>query len=261
MANPSNFLQSGVRYAASGLSKTKKRSYAGKMKNKRLLIPAALIAVIFIGACNKGNSGSFGENENFGKDASYALGMSIGAGYRDNMISNGIIPNLDELLKGIKDGLSGEETRFNTDKAEEIINTAFSAILEERNAGLIQQEIDFLAGNAKKPGIKITPSGLQYEILIEANGPRPSINDRVQVHYEGRLAGGMLFSTSYDYGEPVIFALNQVIPGWSEGLQLMSVGSKYRFFIPSEIGYGSSGEGPIPPYATLVFVVELLGIL
>ena len=230
------------------------------MKIKILIVSAVLFASVF-GACNNNNSGPFGEKENFDKDASYALGMSIGAGYRDNLISSGIIPNIDEFIKGIKDGMSGGETRFDAYEAEEIINIAFSAILEEKNAELIQREIDFLAGNAKNPGIMITPSGLQYEILVETNGPKPSINDRVQVHYEGRLTDGVLFSSSYNYGEPILFALNQVIPGWSEGLQLMSVGSKYRFFIPSEIGYGASGEGPIPPYATLIFTVELLDIL
>jgi FKBP-type peptidyl-prolyl cis-trans isomerase/predicted small secreted protein len=243
-----------------GLFKTKKRGYDEKMKNERLLLSAVLVTAIIIGACNNNNSGSVGETENLDKNASYALGLSIGAGYRENLISGGIIPNNDEFIKGIRDGFSGGNARFDMYEAEEIINAAFYTLFEEKNARLMQEEIDFLAGNAKKPGIKITPSGLQYEILIETDGRKPSFNDRVQVHYEGRLTDGKSIGSTYDYGEPAAFALNQVMPGWSEGLQLMSVGSRYRFFIPSEIGYGAGGEGPIPPYSTLIFTVDLLEI-
>ena len=230
------------------------------MKNKLLLISAVLFTAAVFWACNNNNSDPFGEKENLDKNASYALGMSIGAGYRSNMISSGIIPNLDDFIKGMRDGLSGGDTWFDMDKADEIINTAITAVIEERSVHLIQEENEFLAGNARKPGVNILPSGLQYEVLTGTDGPKPSIFDNVRVHYEGRLTDGTLFTSSYEYGEPVFFTLSQVIPGWSEGLQLMSVGSKYRFFIPSEIGYGASGEGPIPPYATLIFVVELLEI-
>ena len=120
---------------------------------------------------------------------------------------------------------------------------------------------DFLADNAKKAGVIVTASGLQYEVLRDAAGPKPLATDTVAVHYEGRLPDGTVFDSSYTRREPAIFPLNQVIPGWTEGVQLMSVGSKFRFAVPSELGYGAQGAGGvIPPNAALVFDVELLGI-
>jgi len=172
-----------------------------------------------------------------------------------------MVPNLDQFLSGMKDGLTGADSRFSRDEAMEKIEEAFLALMEKRNAPLKEQETEFLAENAKKPGVKITPSGLQYEILTETDGPKPSIDSMVQVHYEGRFTDGYLFDSSYEYGQPAEFPLYQVIPGWTEGLQLMSVGSKYKFYIPSEIGYGPDGYQQIPPYSTLVFIVELLEIL
>jgi FKBP-type peptidyl-prolyl cis-trans isomerase len=172
-----------------------------------------------------------------------------------------MVPNLEQFLSGMKDGITGADSRFSRDEAMEKIEAGFDTLMEKRNAPLKEKEIEFLAENAKKPGIIMTPSGLQYEILIESDGPRPSYDSMVQVHYEGRFTDGYLFDSSYEYGQPVEFPLNQVIPGWTEGLQLMTVGSKFKFYIPSEIGYGPDGIGPIPPYSTLVFTVELLEIL
>lgn len=118
----------------------------------------------------------------------------------------------------------------------------------------------FLAANAKKPGIKTTASGLQYEVIQAGNGPRPKASDSVKVHYEGKLIDGTVFDSSIARGEPITFPLNGVIPGWTEGVQLMPVGSKYRFYIPSKLAYGETGAGTIPPNSTLIFDVELLGI-
>lgn len=119
----------------------------------------------------------------------------------------------------------------------------------------------FLAENAKRPGVKVTPSGLQYEVLDATLGQKPKATDTVRVHYEGTLIDGTVFDSSYKRGESISFALNQVIAGWTEGLQLMSVGSKYKLFIPYHLGYGEHGAGAsIPPYAALIFTVELLGI-
>jgi len=125
----------------------------------------------------------------------------------------------------------------------------------------MQEGIEFLAENSKKPGIVITPSGLQYEVITEASGPKPDATDTVRVHYRGTLTDGTVFDSSYDRGNPIEFPLNGVIPGWTEGVQLMSVGSKYKFYIPQELGYGPGGAGPIPPYSVLIFEVELLDIL
>ena len=119
----------------------------------------------------------------------------------------------------------------------------------------------FLAENAKRPDVKVTPSGLQYEVLDATLGQKPKATDKVRVHYEGTLIDGTVFDSSYKRGESISFALNQVIAGWTEGLQLMSVGSKYKLYIPYHLGYGERGAGAsIPPYAALIFTVELLGI-
>ncbi|MCQ2311400.1 MAG: FKBP-type peptidyl-prolyl cis-trans isomerase [Paludibacteraceae bacterium] len=119
----------------------------------------------------------------------------------------------------------------------------------------------FLAENKKRPEVKTTASGLQYEVLESTLGQKPKATDKVKVHYEGTLIDGTVFDSSYKRGEAISFALNQVIKGWTEGLQLMSVGSKYKLYIPYELGYGAQGAGgSIPPYAALVFTVELLGI-
>ncbi len=119
---------------------------------------------------------------------------------------------------------------------------------------------DYMSENARRDGVETTESGLQYEVLEEGSGPKPGPRDRVTVHYKGELLNGTVFDSSYDRGEPISFALNRVIKGWTEGLQLMPVGAKYKFTIPSELGYGSRASGPIPPSSTLIFQVELLGI-
>ena len=119
----------------------------------------------------------------------------------------------------------------------------------------------FLANNAKRPEVKTTASGLQYEVLEQTLGQKPKATDKVRVHYEGTLIDGTVFDSSYKRGESITFGLNQVIKGWTEGLQLMSVGSKYKLYIPYELAYGAQGAGgSIPPYSALIFTVELLGI-
>jgi len=226
---------------------------------------AALITVAFIG-CNKGggSSGQPLEGENFDKDASYALGMNIGA----SLAADSIFPNLEEFFHGMRDAMSGGETRLSQSEAIELIQAAFYAMMEKTEAEAtgaasetLQEGISFLAENSKKPGIVITSSGLQYEVITETSGAKPAAADVVRVHYEGKLIDGNVFDSSYTWGEPVEFPLQGVISGWTEGLQLMSVGSKYRFYIPSELGYGSRGAGPIPGNSVLIFEVELLEIL
>jgi len=210
-----------------------------------------------------GFSGCKGKSKNpadgsFGKDPSYALGMNIGSSLK----TDGLYLDWDEFLKGMKDILYDNETRFTMDKASQIFYEAYSANNEKREAENKQEQTKFLEENKKKPGVTTTESGLQYEVLTPGYGPQPTAEDVVRVHYKGSLINGTEFDSSYSRGEPIEFPLNGVIRGWTEGLQLMNTGSKYRLVIPSDLGYGPEGFGPqIPPDATLVFEVELLDIV
>jgi len=229
------------------------------MKNLFILI-LAVVTAAFFGTC-KGNAGPFQGEVNFDKNTSYALGLVQGARLRDGMTASSMNPDVEEFMQGMKDGIMGKDPRFSMDEAMEKINAAFDELTEKQTSETKQKGVDFLAENAKKQGIRITQSGLQYEVLVEGKGPKPTENSVVKVHYEGRFIDGTLFDNSYERQEPAVFPLNEVIPGWTEGLQLMSVGSKYRLYIPWEIGYGPYDAGPIPAYSTLIFTVELLEIV
>ena len=189
---------------------------------------------------------------------SYALGLSLG----QNMASSGVKTiEYDDLVAGMKAIMNKEKPAISFDEAQEVLNTFF-AELEAKVAGQAKAEGEaFLADNAKREGVIVTPSGLQYEVLTAAEGKKPKATDKVKVHYEGTLIDGTVFDSSYRRGEAISFGLNQVIKGWTEGVQLMSVGAKYKFFIPYNLAYGERGAGAqIPPYAALIFTVELLGI-
>ncbi|MDR2922724.1 MAG: FKBP-type peptidyl-prolyl cis-trans isomerase, partial [Treponema sp.] len=161
-----------------------------------------------------------------------------------------------------KDSLTGAQTRLDTSEAQMKFQQAYEAIIEKRNNEAMQKETAFLAENSKKPGVSITASGLQYEVIEEGKGPKPGESDTVKVHYEGKLIDGTVFDSSYNRGAPAEFPLNLVISGWTEGIQLMGVNSKYRLYIPSQLAYGPNGADPvIPPYSTLIFEVELLDII
>lgn len=148
------------------------------------------------------------------------------------------------------------EKELNYDEFKQGIDFVMKASTEAKAAGE-----KFLAENAKRPEVKTTESGLQYEVLESTLGQKPKATDTVRVHYEGTLIDGTVFDSSYKRGESITFGLNQVIKGWTEGLQLMSVGSKYKLYIPYQLAYGAQGAGgSIPPYAALIFTVELLGI-
>ena len=233
------------------------------MKNK-LLILAVLTAAAALAFSGCKGSGSSSKEANFDKDASYAIGMSIGS----SLVQDGIVPDYNEFLKGIKDMASGKETRFTEGEAMEKIQAAYYAMMEKREAEAVikgaealQKGIDFLAENTKKKGVITTDSGLQYEVLTGTTGPKPKASDMVRVHYEGKLLDGSTFDSSYTRGEPVEFPLEAVISGWTEGVQLMSKGSKFKFYIPPELGYGERETGPIPPNSVLIFEVELIDIL
>jgi len=229
------------------------------MKHIYSLIFAIFIAITVLGAC-KDNTSRYAGQETLDKDASYAFGMSVGTEL-ESMFASQIIPHVDEFIKGISDIMHGRETRFNIFEAMDILDKAFVVLMEDLSEEARREEDTFMAENARRPGVIVTSSGLQYEVITEGSGPRPTAANAVRAHYEGRLIDGQIFDSSYYRGEPWIFALDEVIPGWTEGIQLMTVGSQYIFYIPSELGYGASGVGPIPPFATLIFTVDLLEIL
>ena len=189
---------------------------------------------------------------------SYALGLSMG----QQLLSSGVEKlNYADLAKGIEHVLEKQQPEIAYTEAQTILNQFFTE-LEQKIAGQAKDAGEkFLAENAKRPEVKTTPSGLQYEIIEATIGQKPKATDKVKVHYEGTLTDGTVFDSSYKRGEPITFGLKQVIKGWTEGLQLMSIGSKYKLYIPYQLGYGAQGAGAaIPPYAALIFTVELLGI-
>ena len=196
---------------------------------------------------------------------SYALGLGIGQQLAQMGASD---LNVDEFAQAIKDVLAGNELKVSHREAQGIVEQYFrkkqAAMDAERAAkGKIAKESGekYLAENAKKEGVVTLPSGLQYTVIKEGNGRKPKATDQVVCHYEGFLLDGTVFDSSVQRGKPATFGLQQVIAGWTEGLQLMQEGAKYRFFIPYRLAYGEGGAGNmIPPFATLIFDVELLEV-
>ena len=196
---------------------------------------------------------------------SYALGLGIGHQLLQ-MNAEGL--NIDDFAQAIKDVMTGGELKMKEAEAQQMVQQFFAeqeALQQAANAekGKVAKAEgeQFLAENAKKEGVKTTASGLQYQVLREGNGKQPKATDQVECHYEGTLIDGTKFDSSYDRGQTATFPLNQVIAGWTEGLQLMHEGAKYRFFIPYQLAYGERGAGAsIPPYAALIFDVELVAV-
>jgi len=191
---------------------------------------------------------------------SYALGLSIG----NNLIGSGINDvNLEKFVQGVKDVLEKTKPEISYDEAKNVLDAYFTELATKVQKVNKQIGKEFLEQNKQKEGIVELPSGLQYQVLQEGKGSKPLASDKVQCHYHGTMLDGKVFDSSVERGEPVEFALNQVIPGWSEGVQLMPVGSKFKFFIPSNLGYGEQGvpQAGIPPFSPLTFEVELLDII
>lgn len=196
---------------------------------------------------------------------SYALGLGIGHQLLQ-MNAEGL--NIDDFAQAIKDVMTGGELKMKEAEAQQMVQQFFAeqealqqaANAEKGKAAKAEGE-QFLAENAKKEGVRTTASGLQYQVLRDGNGKQPKATDQVECHYEGTLIDGTKFDSSYDRGQTATFPLNQVIAGWTEGLQLMHEGAKYRFFIPYQLAYGERGAGAsIPPYAALIFDVELVAV-
>ena len=190
---------------------------------------------------------------------SYAIGLGIG----QNLLSMGAQNiNVDDFANAIKAVLNNEEPAMSHTEAREIVNKYFAELENKMNANNIEIGASFLEENKKKDNVITLPSGLQYEVLTEGTGKKAQATDQVKCHYEGTLIDGTLFDSSIKRGEPAVFGVNQVIPGWVEALQLMPEGSKWRLYIPSDLAYGARGAGEmIPPHSTLIFDVELIQVL
>jgi FKBP-type peptidyl-prolyl cis-trans isomerase FklB len=195
------------------------------------------------------------KNEN--DSLSYFIGASIGESLKQ---SNLTTLSIDLVSAGLKDQLNGV-CKNNQEEVQMFIQNVLMRKEAESNKVFIQAGEEFLAANEKRPGVVKTPSGLQYEVIRMGTGDRPKAEDNVTVHYHGTLTDGTVFDSSVERGEPASFGLNQVIPGWTEGVQLMNPGSKYKFYIPYQLAYGEQGAGGIiKPYSTLIFEVELISI-
>ncbi len=197
---------------------------------------------------------------------SYALGLGIG---QQLLGMGGKELNIDDFATAIKDIINGNKPALDPAEAQRLVQAFLNeqeakqqaAMAEKGKAARAEGEA-YLKANSSKAGVVTLPSGLQYQVLTPGTGRKPKATDRVKCHYEGTLIDGTVFDSSYRRGEPAVFPLNGVIKGWTEGVQLMSEGAKYRFFIPFELAYGANGAGAsIPPYAALVFDVELLEVL
>jgi FKBP-type peptidyl-prolyl cis-trans isomerase len=195
------------------------------------------------------------------KRAGYGMGVNIGS----TLASQGLLTDLDleSMIAGIRDSVGGD-LKLTEEEIMTALQTLQAKKQQEAQAAMeaqAQAGRDFMTENAKRKEVTTTSSGLQYEVITKGSGgKKPTEADTVKVHYHGTLIDGTVFDSSVDRGEPVSFPLGEVIPGWTEGLQLMAVGDKFKFFIPAELAYGEAGAGPIPPNSALIFEVELLGI-
>ncbi len=190
---------------------------------------------------------------------SYALGLGIGQQLKNMNIENFCV---EDFTQSIVDVMNDKETAMTAREAQVMLNEYFENKAKEESEKAIAEGAAYLKANGEREGVVTTKSGLQYEVLTEGTGKSPKATDKVRCHYEGRLLNGEVFDSSYQRGEPADFGLNQVIPGWTEGVQLMKEGAKYRFFIPYLLAYGERGAGSqIPPYSTLIFDVELIAVL
>ena len=244
------------------------------------LLVAASLSVLAVG-CKPGDKSAEKPAASADKDAtiksipelptekdqvSYMIGMAMGK--QLEMAKDEV--DVDVLAKAIKTSMAGKKLLLTDQQAAQIAQAFQQKMQAQQIAKMMadaktnQAQGDaFLAKNAKAPGVQTTASGLQYQVITEGKGAKPQASDTVKVNYKGSLLDGKTFDSSYDRGEPATFPLNQVVPGWQEGIAMMPVGSKYKFWIPAKLGYGDKGTpgGPIPPNATLVFEVELLDIV
>ncbi|MBT3383422.1 MAG: FKBP-type peptidyl-prolyl cis-trans isomerase [Prolixibacteraceae bacterium] len=233
------------------------------MKNKIIYL-LAITLIVAATACQQGGSVKEIKLESPLDSASYAIGILVGANNKQQLASapGGADMNLEIMASAFRLASLEEETVMTQDEANEIIRVFFESAGEKAGQSNLEEGNAFLETNKAREEITVTESGLQYEILTEGTGAKPTLEDQVRVHYHGTLIDGTVFDSSVDRGEPAVFGVGQVIPGWTEALQLMPTGSKWKVYLPSAIAYGERGAGgDIGPNAALIFEVELLEIV
>jgi len=233
------------------------------MKNSLILLTAAVLSIIGM-SCQPSGSGGNVELNTLSDSAGYAIGILVGENNKQQIQTapGGEEINLEAMVAAFRQATLGEEGIMTSEEADQIIRNYFEAEGAKQGQLNLEEGNAFLEQNKSRSEVKTTPSGLQYEILEEGDGPVPAAEDQVRVHYHGTLIDGTVFDSSVDRGEPAVFGVNQVIPGWTEALQLMPVGSKWKVYIPAELAYGERGAGgAIEPNSTLIFEVELLEIV
>ena len=231
---------------------------------KFFTVLSLFLCIALFSACGRGEAPAPNALD---RDTSYAFGMLMAGMVGEMAADMGIAAisfDYNAFMEGFRDFNEARETRFTNEGAAERVFAAFARLTPQSEEALRNQQEGeaYLAQNALRPGVVTTASGLQYEVIVQGTGEQPGIRDMVRVHYEGTFLDGTVFDSSFERGEPTEFPLNAVIAGWVEGLQLMNVGSTYRFVIPSDLAYGPRGFAHfIPPNATLIFTVELLDII
>lgn len=233
------------------------------MRKSLIYLPAVLLLIVGM-SCQQTGSVKDVKLETEADSAGYAIGILVGTNNKQQVENapGGADINLDAMVAAFSAASKGEESVMTTEQADQIIRRFFESAGEKEGQLNLEAGNAFLEENKSRDGVNTTASGLQYEVITEGTGPKPTADDRVRVHYHGTLIDGTVFDSSVDRGEPAVFGVTQVIPGWTEALQLMPVGSKWKIYLPSGLAYGERGAGAdIGPNTALIFEVELLEIV
>jgi FKBP-type peptidyl-prolyl cis-trans isomerase FklB len=232
------------------------------MRKIAIIIPAMMLIMAY--SCNKGKGSKVNLEDNI-DSVSYIIGVNVANDLKNNFEKQEIEFDANALSKGFSDAFAGDDSLITKEEQERIMSEFQMGLQQKQMARMSQEAIpqkeagsQWLAQNRMKEGVVELPSGLQYKILNQGKGEKPSLTDQVKVHYEGRLIDGSIFESSYERGEPIEIQLNQVIRGWQEGVQLISPGGKIELFIPSDLGYGDRGSQDIPGGSVLIFTIDLI---